>query len=272
MKKQKQIESRSAIEKDVRSVYSEILRSPSIEAWSAKAHPVDRMNFESNLRKVFEGAGELLWIGANDCVWMPYCEGNIHSLKGEATKRIRDFITIYPSIEILHNPCVHSILLEEAENVAAAINIEDANDRVWEYYRGIITPGAAAPSKRLEPDWPGLYDVMDKNKTNPEHWNEFVDVLKEYCKEEAINVARIAWILRAGKFIATPMAWGAWYQLFCHCCGLEACATYARDAKKINPSGEATITIGRKLAGSGFLREKRGGEPLQHHHLPLDNM
>lgn len=273
MNKQKQIENRKAIEADAKHVYEEIMKSPTIERWMAKAHPVDKQKYKGNMRKVFEGAAELLWIHANDCIWVPYANGDIHMQKGEATMRIRDFITLYPSIDFLHNPITHIILLEEAARTAAAINIDDANDRVWEYYRGAIcTKGAAAPSKRMEPNWPRLYEALDANKTNPEHWGDFIDVLKEYCQGDAINMARIAWILRAGKFIATPMAWGAWYNLFCIRCGLEPCATYAKDAKKINPSGDATRNIARKMGESGFLRDKRSGEPMNHHHTPIDKM
>lgn len=269
--KSKEQKSRSAIEAGVRAVYAEILKMPSYEMWRAKAHPVERQNFESNLRKVFEGAGELLWIGANDYIWMPYGDENIHHQKGEASKRIRDFISIYPSIEILHNPHRHIVLLEEAANVAAAINLDDSNDRVWEYYRGAITQGAATPSKRMEPDWPGLYDVLDKNKTNPSKWSEFVELLKEYREGEAINMARIAWILHAGRYTEGKISWCEWYKSFCSRCGLEPNATYAKDAKKINPYGKSTQAICLKIGGTGFLREKKGGEPLNHHHIPIDD-
>lgn len=132
--------------------------------------------------------------------------------------------------------------------------------------------GAAAPSKNTEPDWPVLYGEFNANKTNPEHWGDFLEVLKDYRQGDAINMARIAWILRAGKYIATPMAWRAWYNLFCLRCGLEPCATYAKDAKKINPSGDATRNIAHKIGESGFLRERRSGEPLNHHHIPIDKM
>lgn len=93
------------------------------------------------LSELTKGAIELLWIKENDCIWIPNPEGDIHEQRGQAVVRIKNFTTFMsvPAIYMrFHQPGRSNNVTDPAESIAAIIDVDNVNDRVWQYYRKAI--------------------------------------------------------------------------------------------------------------------------------------